>query len=296
MPGTAPVSGYLVTNHLNLMYMLGAGLVLPSAGFGGKYYRDTLDCCPGWIPLFTGRPCRAAIDEALAEAQHLRPCIVRVSLKEFSGPVVVADSGGLQERRFPDDVGKTELLFLPAPLPTSSIEKILFRSVQERKACEIDARDFSNVPWGDFTTRTEKPRFANASNAPWPPERVPEARKAPLGPAQAAGGMMAMLRLMGSRSANEIPTTGEPLGISACRLAFDPSSDPAPELADTILAGLGLLDAHRRRATVGHECDFRIRRPECLAAAVLGGRRPTRAGGGCRRRRQRGRRAARLLR
>ena len=213
--------------------------MLPPAGFGNKYYRDTLDCCPGWIPLFTGRPCRAAIDGALAEARHLRPCIVRISLKEFSGPVVVADSGGLQERRFPDEVGKTELLFLPAPLPTSSIEKILFRSVQERKTCEIDARDFSNVPWGDFTTRTEKPRFANASNACWPPERVPEARKAPLGPAQAAGGMMAMLRLMGSRNANEIPTTGEPLGISACRLAFDPSSDPAPELADTILAGLG---------------------------------------------------------
>ena len=37
----APDSGLLVTNHLNMMYMLAAGLVMPPAGFGDKYYRDT---------------------------------------------------------------------------------------------------------------------------------------------------------------------------------------------------------------------------------------------------------------
>ena len=235
----SPKAGYLVTNHLNLFYMLASGLVLPPAGFGGKYYRDTLECCPGWIPLFTRRPSRAAIDHSLAEANHLRPCIVRISLNDFSGPVLCLESDGLQELRFPDQVGKAELLFLPAPLPTSSVEKILFRSVEERKACAADARDFANVPWADFMTRTENPRFSKAPEAPWPPRAVPEARDTPLGMAQAAGGMMAMLRLMANRSANEMPATGEPLGVAACRLAFDPAPEPASELADTILAGLG---------------------------------------------------------
>ena len=238
-PGTAPAAGYLVTNHLNLMYMLGSGLVLPRTGFGDKYYQDTLQCCPGWIPLFTGRPLSAAIAGSLSEAKHLRPCIVRISLKGFSGRIVALGSGDLRERRFPDDVGKPELLFLPAPLPTSSIERILFRSVEERKACETEARDFGNVPWAEFTTRTDRRRFSNASNAPWPPQRAPAPRDVPLGPPQAAGGMMAMLRLIGSKCANEMPATEEPLAVAACRLAFDPPPEPAPELAGTILAGLG---------------------------------------------------------
>ena len=178
--------GHLVTNHLNLMYMLGAGLILPPAGFGNKYYRDTLDCSPGWIPLFTGRPRRGAIDYSLVEAKHLKPCIVRISLKEFSGRVFALESGDLQERRFPSEVGRNELLFLPAPLPTSAIEKILFRSVEERKACGTGARDYANVPWTDFTTRTEALRFSKALSGPWPPEGVPEARETPLDSVQAA--------------------------------------------------------------------------------------------------------------
>ncbi|MCY3777419.1 MAG: hypothetical protein OXH11_15705, partial [Candidatus Aminicenantes bacterium] len=171
-------------------------------------------------------------------AKHLKPCIVRISLKEFSGRVFTLESGDLQERRFPDEVGRTDLLFLPAPLPTSTIERILFRSVQERKSCEKSARDYANVPWNEFSTRTEEPRFSNASKNSWPPERVPDARDAVLGPAQAAGGIMAMLRLMSNRSANGMDTRGEPLGVAAGRITFDPPPEPAPELTGTILAGL----------------------------------------------------------
>ena len=238
-PRGAPKAGYLVTNHLNLMYMLSAGLLLPPTAFGDKYYRDTLECCPGWIPLFTGRPGSAAIDHCLSEAGHLKPCIVRISLNGFSGRIVTLDSEDLRVGRFPDRLGKAKLLFLPAPLPASSIEKILFRSVDERKACETDARDFSNVPWADFTTRTDRTRFSNLPKDPWPPKRVPGARETPLGPVQAAGGIMALLRLMGNCGANRTPAAGETLGVAACRVAFDPAREPVSELEDTILAGLG---------------------------------------------------------
>ena len=79
-PGSAkaPHSGLLVTNHLNLMYMLAAGLVMPPTGFGGKHYRDPLECYPGWIPLFIGKAPREAIESSTTEAAHLKPCIVEI--------------------------------------------------------------------------------------------------------------------------------------------------------------------------------------------------------------------------
>ena len=66
----APATGLLGTNHLNLMYMLAAGLVMPPAAFGDKYYRDTLECFPGWIPLFIGKVPSEAIASTTREAGH----------------------------------------------------------------------------------------------------------------------------------------------------------------------------------------------------------------------------------
>ena len=54
--GAIPERCCLVTNHLNLMYMLAAGLVLPSSGLGEKYYRDTLESCPGGYRGLPGGP------------------------------------------------------------------------------------------------------------------------------------------------------------------------------------------------------------------------------------------------
>ena len=83
----APQSGLLVTNHLNLMYMLATGLVMPPAGFGEKYYRDTLECFPGWIPLFVDKAPATAIELSTQEAGHLKPVIVQIGLTGLSGRV-----------------------------------------------------------------------------------------------------------------------------------------------------------------------------------------------------------------
>ena len=235
---TAPGAGYLVTNHLNLMYMLASGMVMPPAGFGEKYYADTLDCAPGWIPLFTGNPWRQAIEHSLSGARHLRPCVVKLSLRNLSGPVVTIDDDGVQERQFPREVGKPVLLFVPAPLPTSAVEKIVFRAADERKACERDVEDYVNVPWADFKMGTEKTRFGDNSGRQWPPAPAPKPRDIRLRPPQVAGGIMAMLRLMASRCADAPAGVTESLGVSACRLVFDPPASAAPELSDTILADL----------------------------------------------------------
>ena len=42
-----PDRGCLVTNHLNLMYMLASGLVLPRSGFGEKLLSGHARCLPG---------------------------------------------------------------------------------------------------------------------------------------------------------------------------------------------------------------------------------------------------------
>lgn len=217
--------GCLVTNHLNLLYILASGLVLPRSGFGEKYYRDTLDACPGWIPLFTGHPGRPAVDHSIAEAKHLRPCQVVVSLRECVGPVMVPGPGGIEKRRSPHEVGGAPLIFVPAPLPLSAIEEILFQSREDLKACKNDVLDFGNVPLADFETRVARKRFDRPSGQAWPPSHVPPERSTPLAAAQAAGGMLAMLRILASRDAGEVLEGGEPLGLIACRAAFDAEAD-----------------------------------------------------------------------
>ena len=230
--GRAPGSGFLVTNHLNLMYMLAAGLVMPPAGFGDKYYRDSLECFPGWIPLFVDKAPREAIESSTREAGHLLPVIVELGLSRLSGPVVAIDEDGLEERRFPDQLKGTErAILVPAPLPMSWIESIVFQSAGDKRACARDAKDFSNVPLEEFKRRTSKALFSKAPNTPWPPGEGPAERAVPLERPLAAGGVMAMLLLFGS--------LGEQ-ALRACRNAFDPVDDPGRPTGDhPILAGLG---------------------------------------------------------
>ena len=233
--GAVPERGCLVTNHLNLWYMLGAGLLLPKSGFGEKYYRDTLDVCQGWLPLFTGPASRAAVEHSTAEAGHLRPCQVVVSLRDCAGPVMVPTPDGVEKRRWPHEVGAAPLVFVPAPLPVSAIEEIRFRSRGDLAACKADARDYGNVPLADFKTRAG---FDRASGPAWPPAHVPPGRPARIEAAQAAGGILAMLQLLAQRDAADVLAGGEPLGLAASRAAFDPPADPPPRLSATVAAWL----------------------------------------------------------
>ena len=230
----APESGLLVTNHLNLMYMLAAGLVMPPAGFGDKYYRDPLECFPGWIPLFLGKVPREAIESVTREAGHLRPVIVGIGLTGIAGRVIAMGDHGARELSFPGQLDGTErVLLVPAPLPTSRVEAITYPSVADRRACEGDAKDFGNVPLADFKSRssTNKSLFAKAPDIPWPPADGPVERTVPLERPLATGGAIAMLLLFGNLGDH---------AVRACRDAFDPDEDTArPDEEHPILDGLG---------------------------------------------------------
>ena len=210
----APAVGLLVTNHLNLMYMLSAGLVMPPSGFGEKYFSDTLERFPGWIPLFIGKASRGAIKHSVKEGKHLKSCIVAINLTGLAGPVMALGDAGPRELRFPEEFNKTDhVLLFPAPLPVSRIESIVFRSKDEKRTCEADARDYSNVPIKGCKLRTNQTLFAKPSDIPWPPAKGLEERSTPLQESLAAGGVMAMLLLFAHLGEH---------AVRACRVAFDP--------------------------------------------------------------------------
>ena len=159
---------------------------------------------------------------------------------------MLAAGRGLRELRFPDALdGSERSILVPAPLPASWIEAVVFRSQEDRRACEADAKDFGNVPLQDVARRVAKTLFTRTADAPWLSANGPAPRPAPVHAALAAGGVMAMLLLTGNRG---------DLAVCACRHAFDPEDEALPPVDDPILAGLRAwmrADAAGRSTAIG---------------------------------------------
>ena len=230
---STPKTGILITNHLNLMYMLAAGLLMPPSGFGGKYYGDTLAAFPGWLPVFVGRgrkvaqAPRAALAHSAAEADYLKPVILEIGLEGLRGPAQAHGDGEWAERLLEQGIADEErLLLVPAPLPISRIHRILFRSEAEQEEVTSAVADRGNVTLAAINKKPVKTRFAGDRTRSWPPAGGPTERDVALGPSQAAGGVMAVL--------HQLANAGE-LSLRACSAAFDPSLDP-PD--DSILGAL----------------------------------------------------------
>lgn len=231
-PASAPPTpsvGYLATNHLNLMYMLAAGLIMSPSGFGGKYYHDTLSAFPGWIPLFLTKVFKAAIAESVAEATHLKPSLVEVSLSHLQGPVHVLREGAIHPIEFPAHItGGEQALLVPSPLPTTLIKGIVFPSQSEVTACNAEVRDYHNVPWTEFPRRPVKTLFARATPHPWPPAGALPNRDTALHGPQAVGGSLAMLLQVAHRGDQ---------GVNICRSAFGPRASEQHAPSQFLLSG-----------------------------------------------------------
>ena len=221
--------GLLVTNHLNLMYMQAAGLVMPPSGFGGKYYGDTLDLVSGWIPLFipsrkkADQPPPSAIEAATREAGYLRPVIVELNLEGMRGPVRVLGVRGWTERRLEMGVGPQDrLVLLPAPLPASRVRRVLFRSAAERDDTLAEAKERRNVQLARTLCGVGKTAFSGSTRDVWPPRTDPVEERTVKGldAAQAAGGILTTLQ--------DLANIGE-TALRACRAAFDTNSEPPDE-------------------------------------------------------------------
>lgn len=210
---SGPGVAWAVTNHLNLYYIVGAGLLMPPAGFGPKYYEDTLDASPGSIPLFLDKKVPAdALKLSTSEAAHLLPVILELDL-----------AGS----RLPQTQGDTPWLWLPAPVSTTRIKRILFESEADKRAIEAGANDYGNVVLADFKRRVVKTAFTKTTKAQWPPSELPAEREVPLQASFATGAVAALLLHLANRGA---------LSTRACRAAFEPAD--ATSVQETPLRAL----------------------------------------------------------
>ena len=214
----APKEGLIVTNHLNLEYMLAAGMVMPPSGFGAKYYRDALESFPGWIPVFPANVFSDALKLATSEADHLKPCIARVRLNALAGRAF-ALRDKFEEIRFPRDCSRRDRAYLfPAPLPVHWIECILYGSAADKKTCELNAEEVGNVPLRWFDRRVQRRLFAATLDERWPPSQEIPSIETSLAVAQTTGAIAAMLFHLANRGN---------AGVDVCRLSFDPDDQDA---------------------------------------------------------------------
>ena len=227
----APATGLFVTNHLNLMYMISAGMVMPPEGFGGKHFKDCLEYYLGWVPLFIKKPYLSAIDDACAEATHLKPCIAEVSMEGLFGQVAAFRDGSIEKIDLLAEADSTDddVILVPAPLPVSRIRRVLFRSVQEKKEILEKSKDYGNVSLAGVRIGTNKALFNGIKGVEFPTNSDLDPLDPPLALAQAAGGIPAMLSHVGSRGN---------LSVKTCRTAFEPHDSSELGLSDAILSGL----------------------------------------------------------
>lgn len=163
---------YLVTNHLNLLYMLAAGLVMEPSGFRGKHYIDSLGAIPGWIPLFRNAVPAKTLEQAVSERRYLRPCLVSFDLSDVSGLVkVISREGKIRDAEFPNvRFGKEGIgILVRAPLPLTLFSRICFHSDEDRQVFETAAEDVSNVDLESFRLEVEESLFRNLPDNVWPP-------------------------------------------------------------------------------------------------------------------------------
>lgn len=219
---TVATVGWLVTNHLNLFYMLGSGLVMPPEGFGHKHYEDTLGTSPGWVPLFVGKKLPAeALTFSTREAKHLRPVVLEIRLEDLVGNTWQASESSQR-----GDAGSC--FWFPTPLPVTLVKRIVFASDEDRRYVSADAEDYGNVPLASFKRAVLKTAFTRTVAEPWPPTDIPRPRETPLQAPLAVGAVAAMFLHLGNRGN---------LSATACHAAFDPDEVPAA-LRASILAAL----------------------------------------------------------
>lgn len=198
---------FLVTNHLNLLYMLAAGMVMGPAGFAGKHYRDPSSELSGLIPIFREGVPELAIQQAVSEQKHLRPCIAELDLERISGHVrLVTGNGQVSTGALPLRAGsEIGVVLIPTPLPMTLVNRLLFRSSADRKEFESSARSFANINLSDLSIEVAEKHFSSVQPMLWPlPEQPDDTTQGAVDQAparaDAIGGGLAMLYHLSNRS------------------------------------------------------------------------------------------------
>ena len=195
----SPDSGLFVTNHLNLMFSLAAGLITPPSGFGDKYYKDTLSEQPGLIPLFIKKVPKSAIELSIEEATYLIPIIVVINLEDIE---FVDPDTPLFENPPPKMESRKSVRFGRAPISITQIQRIYCELDKTRDDILSQAQLRNNVPLKSTMLKRRKTSFSRdvLKNWEWQPQYPRSEENTPVHRAQASGGILAMLQHVKSRS------------------------------------------------------------------------------------------------
>lgn len=192
-----------VTNEMNLSVMLGSGLVMPPSGFGNRYYQDTLQLVPGWVPLFPNNIPKQVFDYSAEELPKLRaPCFVELELEALSCIAWRYDGVAWEQIQFPEGLNGAEaLLLLPAPLPLNLIkERIYFVDSKRANAFKSSLSDYGNVILEPFKTGMRKAEFNKRGDFCWPVKveenTGPQPRDVNLAAVDAIGGAVTALAIL----------------------------------------------------------------------------------------------------
>lgn len=154
---------FLPTNTNNLSMMISQGLITGPEGCD-KYYADILKTHSGYIPTIKSTnidKIGKAIKIATNEAKHLKPCIIVVDLKKIKTGTFYCEDGSKVDLSDVDTLAQSiTTLYIPSPLPTHCILKVMFSSTKDKKEYENNAKTlYENVSLS--TLKLDAPKSAN---------------------------------------------------------------------------------------------------------------------------------------
>ncbi len=203
----APQHWLFVTNHLNLLYMLAAGMIMSPAGFNEKHYPDPSSSFPGWLPLFRGSIPQQAIDSATQATKYLLPCVVAINLDSIQAQVLLQSrDGAFSKCSLPSKIDDNiSALLIRAPLPLALIKDVYFCSQDDLAVCHSAASNSANTDTSRISFKIDPKPFEDTSTEPWPvaAENMPSdlnVKDAPPAQGQATGGVVAVLYHIANRS------------------------------------------------------------------------------------------------
>jgi len=201
---------WLPSNHQNLLFMLGSGLITGPKGFeyGGdsKYYKDALSQCPGWIPLYRKHIPDIARSMSIEESPNLVSVIAGLNLNDYQGDVYTFnEADGWELVPFESLSEEYNLVLVPAPLPASWIVNILFQKTEDKDFLINASKDFANIDISEMKYSVKKLSVSAQNADEYDFNSFSKASESDIQidlteRAQAIGGIVAMLYQFANRS------------------------------------------------------------------------------------------------
>jgi len=140
---------FFPTNTNNLRVIMAQGLIASPEGFS-KYYKDILEDCNGFLPVFKNRVPSEHLAKAISEMNNMTPCLLELDLAGMNGQV----KAFMQEEKYidmllenvtADSVDSIDHILIPLPLPLGIIKSVVFKNKAQVAGFEKDVKTRSDI-------------------------------------------------------------------------------------------------------------------------------------------------------